>query len=95
MLEALRKERKCLTRYGRHPSSSSYPEHHAKPFKQVKHWKAESEAIKTVLDNGNASAQKMTTHGEVIVTDPAFTKPVSVASRLTRCMLPTSRGGRP
>ena len=32
---------------------------------QVKHWKAESEAIKTVLDNGNASAQKMTTHGEV------------------------------
>ena len=31
----------------------------------MKHWKAESEAIKTVLDNGNASAQKMTTHGEV------------------------------
>merc|ERR1712212_1126605 len=33
-------------------------------FDEVKHWKAESEAIKTVLDNGNASAQKMTTHGE-------------------------------
>jgi len=35
-----------------------------KSFEEVKHWKAESEAIKTVLDNGNASAQKMTTHGE-------------------------------
>jgi len=35
-----------------------------KVFEEVKHWKAESEAIKTVLDNGNASAQKMTTHGE-------------------------------
>merc|ERR1712032_1265613 len=35
-----------------------------KTFDEVKHWKAESEAIKTVLDNGNASAQKMTTHGE-------------------------------
>jgi len=35
-----------------------------KMFDEVKHWKAESEAIKTVLDNGNASAQKMTTHGE-------------------------------
>ena len=76
-------------------SSSSYPDHHAKSFKQVKHWKAESEAIKTVLDNGNASAQKMTTHGEVSDTDPAFTKHVFVASRLTRCMLLTSRGGRP
>jgi len=31
---------------------------------ETKHWKAESEAIKTVIDNGNASAQKMTTHGE-------------------------------
>lgn len=31
---------------------------------EVKHWKEESEALKTVLDNGNASAQKMTTHGE-------------------------------
>ena len=49
-----------------------YPDDHAKPFTQVKHWKAESEAIKTVLDNGNASAQKMTTHGEVNDTDPAF-----------------------
>ena len=38
----------------------------------MKHWKAESEAIKTVLDNGNASAQKMTTHGEVNDTDPDF-----------------------
>merc|ERR1712032_1034813 len=35
-----------------------------KTFDEVKHWKAESEAIKTVLDNGNASAQKMTNHGE-------------------------------
>merc|ERR1719264_1951142 len=33
-------------------------------LEEGKHWKAESEAIKTVLDNGNASAQKMTTHGE-------------------------------
>ena len=49
-----------------------YSDDHAKPFTQVKHWKAESEAIKTVLDNGNASAQKMTTHGEVNDTDPAF-----------------------
>ena len=49
-----------------------YPDDHAKPFTQVKHWKAESEAIKTVLDNGNASAQKMTTHGEVNDTDPDF-----------------------
>lgn len=31
---------------------------------EVKHWKEESEALKTVLDSGNASAQKMTTHGE-------------------------------
>lgn len=31
---------------------------------ETKHWKAEAEAIKTVIDNGNASAQKMTTHGE-------------------------------
>merc|ERR1711902_158782 len=36
----------------------------AAKFEEEKHWKAESEAIKTVLDNGNASAQKMTTHGE-------------------------------
>ena len=49
-----------------------YSDDHAKPFTQVKHWKAESEAIKTVLDNGNASAQKMTTHGEVNDTDRAF-----------------------
>ena len=34
-------------------------------MEEVKHWKLESEAIKTVLDNGNASAQKMTSHGEV------------------------------
>lgn len=33
-------------------------------MEEVKHWKLESEAIKTVLDNGNASAQKMTSHGE-------------------------------
>merc|ERR1719260_493757 len=31
---------------------------------EVVHWKKESEAMKTVLDNGNAAAQKMSTHGE-------------------------------
>jgi len=31
---------------------------------EVIHWKKESEAMKTVLDNGNAAAQKMSTHGE-------------------------------
>lgn len=31
---------------------------------EVKQWQAESVAIKQVLDNGNAAAQKMSTHGE-------------------------------
>jgi len=33
-------------------------------LEEVKTWKVESENIKAVIDNGNASAQKMATHGE-------------------------------
>ena len=56
----------------------------------MKHWKAESEAIKTVLDNGNASAQKMTTHGEVdkILAKQAVDFLLSFVRR-TSSMLPT------
>jgi len=31
---------------------------------EVLHWKEQSTAMKTVIDNGNAAAQKMSTHGE-------------------------------
>lgn len=56
-------------------------------MEEVKHWKLESEAIKTVLDNGNASAQKMTSHGEVIWVHVALSYPYF--ARLTRYMHPT------
>ena len=50
---------------------------------EVKQWQAESVAIKQVLDNGNAAAQKMSTHGEA---DKTYAENVKKWEAVDKCI---------